>query len=105
MPERPYTQPNDYIATSYPTQRVIKELHAAGKLNAVQELWMAPRKPGVEFYDTRSDPFEVRNLAASREHAPLVAQFSKRLDAWMSETRDLGGVPESKEELAQWIKA
>jgi hypothetical protein len=66
---------------------------------------MAPRKPGVEFYDTRSDPFEVRNLAASREHAPLVAQFSKRLDAWMSETRDLGGVPESKEELAQWIKA
>ena len=45
MPERPYTQPNDYIATSYPTQRVIKELHAAGKLNAVQELWMAPRKP------------------------------------------------------------
>jgi N-sulfoglucosamine sulfohydrolase len=105
MPERPYTQPNDYIATSYPTQRVIKELHAAGKLNPVQELWMAPRKPPVEFYDTRSDPFEIRNLATSREHASLVGQFSKRLDAWMSDTHDLGGVPESKEELAQWIKA
>jgi N-sulfoglucosamine sulfohydrolase len=104
MPERPYTQANDYISRQYPTQRVMKELHAAGKLNAVQEMWMAPRKPPVEFYDTQSDPFEVRNLAASPAHEKLLAQFSKRLDDWMAETKDRGGIPEPREELDQWIK-
>jgi hypothetical protein len=94
MPERPYTQPNAYITQEYPTQNVMKELHAAGKLNATQSLWMAPRKPSVEFYDTRSDPFEVRNLAESKEHAALVARFGKRLDDWMAETRDQGANPE-----------
>ena len=104
MPERPYTQPNAYIETSYPTQRVIKELHAAQRLNAIQELWMAPRKPAVEFYDTQADPFEVRNLANSVEHEKRIAGFAKRLDNWMAETADKGGIPESKEELDQWIK-
>jgi arylsulfatase A-like enzyme len=104
MPERPYTQPNDYITRSYPTQRVMKELHAAGKLNAVQELWMAPHKPPVEFYDTQSDPFEIRNLASSPTHEKLVAQFARRLDDWMAETKDKGGIPEPKEELDQWIR-
>lgn len=104
MPEKPYTQPNAYIAGSYPTQRVLRELHAAGELNSVQELWMADRKPPVEFYDTRSDPFEVRNLAASPQHRELAAKFSERLDRWMAETQDRGGIPESKEELDQWIK-
>jgi N-sulfoglucosamine sulfohydrolase len=104
MPERPYTQPNAYIEKEYPTQRVIKELHAAGKLNATQALWMAPRKPPVEFYDTRSDPFEVRNLAESREHAPLVARFAGRLDDWIAQTGDRGAIPEPKEELDQWIR-
>jgi N-sulfoglucosamine sulfohydrolase len=94
MPERPYTQPNAYIAREYPTLGVIKELHAAGKLDTTQSLWMAPRKPPVEFYDSRSDPFQVRNLADSREHAPLVAKFAKRLDDWIGETKDQGANPE-----------
>ena len=104
MPERPYMQANAYIEGSYPTQRIIKELHAAGKLDATQELWMEPRKPPVEFYDTQADPFEIHNLANSDEHARLVAAFAKRLDDWMVETKDQGGIPESKEELDQWIK-
>src|SRR5262249_5335123 len=104
MPERPYTQFNAYIRDSYPTQRVIKELHAAGKLNAVQEQWMAPRKPAVEFYDTRRDPFEVRNLADSPEHKTLVADMARRLDNWIAETQDKGGIPESKDELDQWME-
>jgi len=104
MPERPYTQSNAYIEASYPTQRVIKELHAGGKLNPVQELWMAPRKPAVEFYDTQSDPFQARNLADSPAHKKRVAGMAKRLDDWMAETQDKGGIPEPKEELDQWLK-
>lgn len=99
MPERPYTQYNEYIENSYPTLRVLKELHAQGKLNATQELWMAPRKPPVEFYDTLSDPFEVRNLANSPAHQKLIAQFAKRLDDWIRETGDKGAIPETPEEI------
>ena len=105
MPERPYTQPNEYIRTSYPTLGVLQRLHAAGKLNAAQELFMAPRRPPVEFYDTHTDPFEIHNLAESPSHRTLVAAFGKRLDSWMVETGDQGGIPEPPSELEQWIKS
>lgn len=94
MPERPYTQYNEYIKTSYPTLTVLQELHASGKLNATQELFMAERKPEVEFYDTLNDPFEVHNLANAPAQKRRVAEFGKRLDQWMESTKDLGGNPE-----------
>lgn len=93
MPEKPYTQHNDYIARQYPTLGVMKELHAQGKLNATQSLFMAARKPDVEFYDMKADPHEVRNLAADPKYAKLVAQCSARLDKWLAETKDRGGEP------------
>jgi len=96
MPERPYTQLNEYIDKQYPTQRVMKELHAQGKLNAAQALFMQPRKPPVEFYDLAADPHEVNNLADSLAHRALVRRYSQFLDRWIEETRDLGGVPETE---------
>ena len=57
-------------------------------------MWMAPQ----------SDPFQVRNLADSPAHKTLVAGLAKRLDDWIVETRDKGGIPEPKEELDQWLK-
>jgi N-sulfoglucosamine sulfohydrolase len=94
MPERPYTQPNEYIRTSYPTLGVLQELHAAGKLDATQELFMAPRKPEVEFYDTQRDPFEVHNLAGDPAQKRRVADYGKRLEAWVAEMKDAGATPE-----------
>lgn len=93
MPDRPYTQHNDYITKQYPTLGVMKELFAQGKLNATQSLFMAARKPDVEFYDMKADPHEVRNLASDPKHAKLVAQYAARLDKWMAETKDRGGEP------------
>ena len=94
MPERPYTQWNEYIDKQYPTQRVMKELYAQGKLNAAQALFMQPTKPPVEFYDLEADPHEVRNLARSPKHQALVRRYGQILERWMEETRDLGGEPE-----------
>lgn len=90
MPERPYTQYNQYIETQYPTLGVMKELHAKGELNAVQQLFMQPRKPEFELYDTVADPFEVKNLAANPEHKARLAAMSARIDNWIVETGDLG---------------
>lgn len=95
MPDRPYTQWNQYVEQQYPTLRVMQETYALGKLNAVQSLWMAPRKPDVEFYDTATDPFEVKNLAASPDHRKRVAEYGAKLDAWIKETNDQGALPET----------
>jgi arylsulfatase A-like enzyme len=97
MPERPYTQWNQYIENSYPTLRILQELHAAGKLNAVQAQFMAPRRPSVEFYDLQTDPHEVRNLAQAPAHQERVARMGRLLDDWIRETRDQGETPEPKE--------
>ena len=94
MPERPYTQYNRYIETSYPTLGALQELHAKGKLNAVQEQFMAPRKPDVEFYDTETDPHEVKNLAADPRHKARLKKMNAELDAWSKKAGDTGAAPE-----------
>ncbi|MDX2178873.1 MAG: sulfatase [Bryobacteraceae bacterium] len=90
MPERPYTQHNNYIETSYPTLGVMKELHAKGKLNAAQSLFMVDRKPDFELYDTKEDPHEIRNLAGDPKHAARLKSMSAALDQWLRDMNDAG---------------
>ncbi len=99
MPDRPYTQYNEYIANSYPTQKVIKEMHAAGKLNAVQGQWMAERKPEFELYDHQADPHEVKNLAADVTHHRTLTRLNGLLERWIEEAGDQGRTPESRETI------
>jgi hypothetical protein len=94
MPERPYTQKNNYKETSYPMLNLMKELHAQGKLTPVQELFMVPRKPDEELYDIRKDPYEINNLAASPEHQQTLEQMRRILDKWIKDTGDKGQFPE-----------
>jgi arylsulfatase A-like enzyme len=101
MPERPYDQPNAYIATEYPTLSVLRDLHRRGQLNAAQSLFLAPRKPEFELYDLRRDPHEVHNLAEDRAAQPLLADLRRRLAGWAEETHDRGSLPEDPDELRQ----
>ena len=100
MPERPYTQHNDYIERQYPTLGAMKELWAQGKLRGAETLFMQPRKPPVELYDIRQDVHEVRNLADSPAHRAELDSLNRRLDRWMGEAdptvappSDSGGGP------------
>lgn len=97
MPERPHTQFNNYIETSYPTLGVMKELHKQGKLDATQSLFMADRKPEEEFYDLLHDPYEVKNLAGSAAHKAEIGRMRGQLDAWIASTGDRGQYPEKPE--------
>jgi hypothetical protein len=64
---------------------VMKELHAAGKLNSVQSLFMAERKPDVEFYDLEKDPHEVVNLATGNRFDKEKKRLGGLLDRWMGD--------------------
>jgi len=82
MPDRPYTQHNDYIERQYPTLGAMKQLHAEGKLKGAETLFMQARKPKLELYDVRNDPHEVRNLAESAAHRGELQKLSRMLDDW-----------------------
>ena len=96
MPERPYTQTNAYKERAYPMLRLMKELHAEGKLTPVQQLFMAPRRPEEELYDIQADPWEVRNLANSPDHQDVLKEMRATLDKWIVETDDKGRFPEKR---------
>lgn len=46
--------------------------------------------PEYEFFDTQSDPDELRNLADDPEHADLIAEMKDRLAKWMESQGDEG---------------
>ncbi|MDQ3622654.1 MAG: hypothetical protein M3463_09225 [Verrucomicrobiota bacterium] len=91
-PELPYAQRIDYMEIGK-TMQAWRRWHAEGKLNPAQSLFFAPGKPKEELYDTSSDPFEVRNLAADPQHAAKLAELRAACDEWLVKTSDMGAVP------------
>ena len=47
-------------------------------------------RPAEELYDLRSDPHELRNLAADPAHAATLAKLRSELDGWMKAQGDQG---------------
>jgi arylsulfatase A-like enzyme len=94
MPERPLLQRNRYKERSYPVWNLLKQLDAEGKLTPVQAALTAPRRPEEELYDLESDPFEIKNLAGSAEHAEILKRLRGELDRWIESTNDQGRTAE-----------
>jgi arylsulfatase A-like enzyme len=87
-------QPNAY-KDAKPFMPRLRELHAQGKLSALQEkILFAPTRLTEELYDVRADPFETRNLADDPKFRTTLETLRARLDRWMKETHDCG--PESE---------
>jgi arylsulfatase A-like enzyme len=94
LPAIPYMQRNPYKEKEYPTWNLVKELHAQGKLNAVQSLFAAPAKPVEELYDLRDDPHEVKNLAGDPAQRERLLAMRRQIDQWMIDTGDQGHLME-----------
>jgi len=88
-PLRPYLQPSQYKDTK-PFMPVLRELYAAGKLNAVQSLHLAETRPEEELYDLSTDPWEIDNLAADPVHRESLIGLRALLDDWIIESDDKG---------------
>jgi arylsulfatase A-like enzyme len=92
--ERPHLQPNRYKDDKAIVKK-LRELHAAQKLDALQEqLLFAPKRPAEELYDLAADPHELKNLAADPAHRDTLAALRKRLADWEEATGDRGRTPE-----------
>ena len=96
MPQLPWfgSQHISYMH-EMPTMRVWQRLADAGELAGTPSVFMAPEKPMEELYDTRADPWEVRNLADSPEHRDALERLREARRAWQEEVVDLGLLPEA----------
>jgi hypothetical protein len=93
FPDRPLLQPTNYKDTKHILIR-LRELHAAGMLNKLQEeLLFAPRRAPEELYDIKVDPYETVNLAGNPQCQRVLKSMRRRLSTWMKETHDPGPEP------------
>lgn len=96
MPFMPYFR-HQYPAyhIQIPTMRIWQQLAEEGKLTGPPAQFMTLTKPSEELYDTRSDPWEIRNLASDPALASVLERMRPAMRAWMSEIRDLGLLAEA----------
>jgi arylsulfatase A-like enzyme len=93
-PELPYLLWIPY-RNRHPIMQEMWRLHLAGELEGPQRLLFEPR-PAEELYDTESDPYEVRNLAADPAYAGELARLREAVDDWIADVGDLGEIDEAE---------
>jgi len=94
MPHLSYNQPSFY-SDQGEIRREITALAAEGKLaTGPQKHYAGPTRAIEELYDTKADPHQINNLAASAKHKQTIEKMRKLLRRWILDTRDLGFLPE-----------
>jgi len=93
MSHVPHAQPSQYKDGKKIVQ-VMRGLHKKGKLNEQQSRPFAPRRPPEELYDLKNDPHELVNLAQAPKSQERLVAMRKVLYQRMTETRDMGLIPE-----------
>src|SRR5205823_8838266 len=95
MPHLPYFH-EQHISYMYemPTMQFWQRLADAGKLSGAPAMFMARTKPMEELYDAEADQHEIKNLADSAEHRPILERLRAAHRQWMKEIMDLGLLPE-----------
>jgi len=72
------------------TMQALRKAQAAGTLTPVQALYFNPQRAPEELYDTVSDPWEVRNLAADPAQAAKLAELRAECDRWVAHCGPVG---------------
>lgn len=99
-PGQPYLPWIPYL-NRHPIMQEMWRLHMAGKLKGPQTLMFAKDRPAEELYDTKSDPYEIRNLVGRREYRRVLERMRSALDGWLEEVGDMGRIPEA-EMVRRW---
>jgi N-sulfoglucosamine sulfohydrolase len=86
----PLTPPADVVRC--PTYVELIRLREKGALTPAQEICFNTPRPKEELFDTKLDPFELKNLAADERYSPLLTAMRAALADWENKTED--SVPE-----------
>lgn len=92
-PHRPWGQQYSYPFQVLPSMRSWFDAFAAGKCNEAQARYWRP-KPGEEFYQIATDPFEIHNQTHDPECAARIETLRSALRDEILKTRDVGFIPE-----------
>jgi N-sulfoglucosamine sulfohydrolase len=95
LPHRPRMQLSSYSEIT-PIRKELRRLGAEGKLQGDAKWLMTDTKPAEELYDTGTDKFQIKNLAASPEYQAILKQMRKALYARMIELRDTAMLTEDE---------
>ena len=81
-----------YVTTAEggPIMQVIRREAAAGRLNAVQSVFVAPSREQEWLFDTQTDPWEVQNLAGDPAYAAKLAELRDACQKWVDRCGELG---------------
>ena len=100
-PQKPYILPVAYRDKGGIMQELLR-LNASGNLDDAQKLWFRQTRPAEELYDITSDPHELNNLAEDAAHQETVERMRTRLDKWMTDSGDMGHIPEAEMVETMW---
>jgi arylsulfatase A-like enzyme len=100
-PELPYLLWIPY-RNRHPVMQEMWRLHLEGGLEGPQTLMFQSPRPVEELYDTRSDPYEIRNLAGDPAHRAVLARMREALEEWRRTYGDLGDVSEEEMVERMW---
>ncbi len=97
----PFLAFNEYKQQQYPVWSLLSRLHEEGKLTSEQDFLCQPSQPAEELYDLANDPWEINNLAASKqpEHQSALKHLRGVLEHWIADTHDQGARFETLAEL------
>ena len=93
MPEKPNYQNIQYRLQN-PLMIHLLELNSKGLLNANQARWFAPTKPAEELYDTKTDPWEFKNLIGNPLYEEKLRELRNAHENWVITYGDLGALDE-----------
>jgi uncharacterized sulfatase len=102
-PEVTWAAPSPYPEGN-PTMKEMRRMLAEGTLSGPATLLFSKEKPPEEFYDTQSDPHEIRNLAADPAYAEMIARMRDALTKWQVQVKDEPLKPEPEAQKKEAAK-
>ncbi len=93
--EKPHAL-NVVYRTQMNLMKHLNELNKTNSLSEKQKLWFQAPKSPEEFYDLENDPFELNNLIENEEFSSHIYELKLKLDTWLMNINDLGGIPEKE---------
>jgi len=93
MPHLSWSQYVSYTE-QMPTMKAWRSLAEKGKLYGPPARYFHSTKPVEELYETKTDPYQIHNLANNPKYKSVLERMRAECYSWMTRTNDLGLLPE-----------